>query len=280
MKTAAPARPRLLAFGFIITLSGATGLAYQMVWARLLAPAVGHELPATLAIVFAFLAGLALGAWLLDGAIQRSRNPLRFYAGLEFVMAAWGCASSVLIPALGDAASDWIGVDPSPFRQWTISFLVPFLILLPATMAMGATFPAMERCVSATTPFRPAVAAVYAANTFGGVVGIMAGPVILLPAFGFRQTLWILAALNGICGLGSWALARRQEMSAPAEALGTIPVPSSPAPTRLLFIAAFTGLLGIGLETVVLRVLSQILENTVYSFAGILAIYLLGTAAG
>ena len=280
MKTAAPLRLRLLAFGSFITLSGAAGLAYQLVWARMLAPSLGHELPATLAVVFAFLAGLALGAWLLDRAIQRSRRPLIFYAGLEFVIAAWGIASCVLIPFVGGMASDWIGVDPSPIRQWTISFLVPFVVLLPATVAMGATFPTMERCVSAAVRHQPSVAAVYAANTFGGVLGTLAGPFILLPAFGFRHTLWILALINGVCGLGAWIMARRRESSEILANSNRETRSTDLSPSRLLLIAAVTGLLGIGLETVVLRVLSQILENTIYSFAGILAVYLLGTAAG
>jgi spermidine synthase len=43
---------------------------------------------------------------------------------------------------------------------------------------------------------------------------------------------------------------------------------------------AVTGLLGIGYEVVVVRVLSQVSENTVYTFAMLLAVYLVGTAAG
>ena len=39
-------------------------------------------------------------------------------------------------------------------------------------------------------------------------------------------------------------------------------------------------MLGIGYEVLVVRVLSQVTENTVYTFATLLAIYLLGTALG
>ena len=41
-----------------------------------------------------------------------------------------------------------------------------------------------------------------------------------------------------------------------------------------------TGLLGIGYEVLVVRVLSQVTENTVYTYATLLAVYLVGTAAG
>lgn len=48
----------------------------------------------------------------------------------------------------------------------------------------------------------------------------------------------------------------------------------------MLPLLAVTGLLGIGYEVLVVRVLSQVTENTVYTFAILLAIYLLGTALG
>ena len=41
-----------------------------------------------------------------------------------------------------------------------------------------------------------------------------------------------------------------------------------------------TGLLGIGFELAGVRVLSQVLENTIYTFAAVLSVYLIGTAAG
>src|SRR5262249_37463726 len=49
---------------------------------------------------------------------------------------------------------------------------------------------------------------------------------------------------------------------------------------RTLLLLAATGLLGIGYEVLVVRVTSQVAENTVYTFAMLLAVYLVGTAAG
>ena len=48
----------------------------------------------------------------------------------------------------------------------------------------------------------------------------------------------------------------------------------------LLLLLALTGLLGIGYEVLVVRVLSQVTEDTVYTFAMLLAVYLVGSAAG
>lgn len=63
-----------------------------------------------------------------------------------------------------------------------------------------------------------------------------------------------------------------------------VPVPVPPvrstSPRRLLALLAATGLLGIGYEVLVVRVLSQVAEDTVYTFAMLLAVYLVGSALG
>jgi spermidine synthase len=49
---------------------------------------------------------------------------------------------------------------------------------------------------------------------------------------------------------------------------------------RFYLILVVTGILGIGYEVLMVRVLSQILENTVFSFAAMLMVFLFGTALG
>ncbi len=52
------------------------------------------------------------------------------------------------------------------------------------------------------------------------------------------------------------------------------------SPPRIRLTLFLTGLLGIGYETAGVRVLSQVLKNTVFTYAAVLAVFLLGTAAG
>ncbi|HEU0199137.1 MAG TPA: hypothetical protein VFR86_01760 [Burkholderiaceae bacterium] len=75
-------------------------------------------------------------------------------------------------------------------------------------------------------------------------------------------------------------------LSAVATLLAFPALPRSPAASTrtaapfVLPLLALTGLLGIGYEVLVVRVLSQVTENTVYTFALLLAVYLVGTALG
>src|SRR5882762_103798 len=82
----------------VFFFSGSAGLGYQMVWSKMFANGLGHEMPAVLAVVCAFMGGMALGAWTLDRVIANSRHPGRWYGWLEILIGAWGCLSAALIP--------------------------------------------------------------------------------------------------------------------------------------------------------------------------------------
>ncbi len=150
---------------FIFFLSGVAGLGYEIVWIRMFAVGLGHEFPSVLAVVAAFFGGFALGAWGLDGRVSRSRVPGRWYAALEIVIGTWGFASVALIPWANGQVALLTGPVPGPVRQWAIAFLVPLVVLLPATTAMGATLPAMDRFFSRLRADGHSIGGLYGANT-------------------------------------------------------------------------------------------------------------------
>jgi spermidine synthase len=265
------ALPYLLFF-----LSGAAGLAYQLVWSRMLTGGLGHELPAILAVLAAFMCGLALGAWGLDRTVSRSVVPARWYAALELLIGGWGALTVLLIPAVNPLALHWIGLEPSGLRHGLVAFGMPLLVLLPATAAMGATFPAMERFVSSLARDRRCVGGLYAANTFGAVLGILLATWWLMPTFGMRGSALAFAGVNLLCGILALGL---QHRIGPTLSTGDT-TPPNISPRRLRILVTATGLLGIGYEVIGVRVLSQTLENTIYTYAAVLAVYLFGTSAG
>jgi spermidine synthase len=261
----------------LVFLSGFAGLGYEIVWTRLFAVGLGHEIPAVLAVVVAFFSGLALGAWSLDRRVSTSRLPGRWYASLEVLIGVWAVSLVFLIPPGNLWAARLMGVSPAPLRHWLVAFLVPFFLLLPATLAMGATLPAAERLFSRLRQDGWSVGGLYAANTLGAVAGTLLTTFVVAPALGFKATLCSLAALNLLCGLGIMAGPARHEAARPPV---HIVLAGAPGPARLTLVLFFTGLLGIGYEVLVVRVLSQVLENTIYSFAAVLSVYLFGTACG
>jgi spermidine synthase len=268
-----PARLRLAVPAVLLVLSGACGLAWQLAWTSAFGVALGHELVAVLAVLGAFFGGLAGGAWGLAARIERSGRPALWYAALEAVIGLWGLAVVLLAPALLAALARWIGPQPAPWVHGACALLVPLVLLLPATLAMGATLPALERQLRGSG--LPVLPALYAANTAGALLGLLLAVFVTLPVAGLRATAIACALANLLCALLALLLWGRtrvavQEATPPARfALG-------PTGWRLLL----TGLLGIGHEVLALRVLAQVCENTVYTYAMLLATFLCGTAAG
>jgi spermidine synthase len=259
---------------FVMLLSGAAGLGWQVVWTAQFGAGLGHEIVAVLAVLAAFFGGLALGAWALGRTIAASRFPGRWYAACEAVLMAWGGLLAFALPGWVGAGSRLIGAEPSAGWHWAVSFALPFVLLLPASAAMGATLPALESQLRAV---RSRLGALYAVNTLGAVAGLLAVVFVALPAWGLQRTAWACAAANGICALVAWWMWRDRPVASAAPAATA---PRAVSGRRLPALLLLTGLLGIGYEVLAVRVLSQVTENTVYSYALLLAMYLLGTAAG
>jgi spermidine synthase len=261
--------PFLWALGLMVA-SGFAALGCQIVWTQQAAVWLGHESAAVLAVLAAFFGGLALGALALGGRIERSARPRRWYAACEALIGLWGVAVMGLHEPLGRALAALTGPQPSVAWQWGVGFAGTLLLLLPATVAMGATLPAMERVLAGRR--HSGLAALYAGNTAGAVLGVLAAAFWLVPTFGLLRTAALCAALNLLCAALAWWALRE-----PAEE----PAPSRAAPANgLMLLLAATGLLGIGYEVLAVRVLSQVAENTVFTFALLLAVYLVGTALG
>lgn len=262
----------------LFVASGVAGLGYQLVWTRMFAVGLGHEAPSMLAVLTAFFAGLALGAWLLDRRIAASPAPARWYIGLELLIAIWSCLTLAWIPAVNVLAPRLTGTAPGPALQWLVALALPLLALLPATMAMGATLPAVDRLALRLSGHAHTMGGLYAANTLGAMLGALGTTYLIVPALGHHATVMLLAALNVACALAMLALMR----SAPEATAAPPPLPAA-APIgalRLSLTLALTGLLGIGYEVLAVCVMARALQNTIYSFTHALAVYLLGTALG
>jgi spermidine synthase len=260
----------------LMAASGVAALGLQIVWTQQCALWLGHEAAAVLAVVGAFFGGLAVGALMLGTRIARSACPARWYAACEAVIGVWSAALVLAMPS----ASTWLlavtGAQPSAVWQWGVTLAGSFVLLLPATAAMGATLPAMERVMTAARREGASIAALYASNTFGAVLGVLAAAFWWLPQIGLARTAIVCVGFNLLAAAVAWVLLSRNDRADAVEPHGE----HARLARRPLVLLAATGLLGIGYEVLMVRVLSQLAENTVYTFAMLLAVYLAGTAAG
>jgi spermidine synthase len=247
----------------LMTASGFAALGY--LW-------LGHETAAVLAVVAAFFGGIATGSLGFSTRIDASTLPVRWYAACEAVIGLWGLALIFVMPRVSNLLLDFIGVQPSSLRHWSVVFAGTYLLLLPATAAMGATLPAMERILGALRADGTPIAILYASNTFGAVLGVLAAAFVLVPWLGLSATAASCVIANLFCAVVALKVFEPRHETALQ--------PVARESSRQLYVLAMTGLLGIGYEVLVVRVLIQVAENTVYTFAILLAVYLIGTTLG
>ena len=278
----------------LFTLSGVAGLGLQLAWTRMLSLGLGQEIPATFGVLTTFFGGLAGGAWWWRRQRDDPRGQALRCAGLEGLIGSWALLSVWLIPMASEASWHLLGPAPSRALHWLACFLLPGLTLLPATAAMGATLPAIEHLASQLHPTdsHRQIGPLYAANTFGAVLGVGLAILWIQPNLGLPSSVKVFAGLNLLCALvlAAIGLARKSDRAPAPSARTPQPAPrphrSTPAsigtrsPSRLGLLLWTTGLVGIGYELLATRMLSQVLEDTVFTYAAILSVYLIGTAFG
>jgi spermidine synthase len=265
--------------------SGAAGLLYEIAWSKQLAYVLGSSLHAVATVTAAFLCGLAIGARVLGVPIARRGNGARTYALLELGVALLGVG---LLPLLR-------GVEPlfgQLYRQFggesagfaAVRFALLFLLLIPPTALMGATLPVLvehfERDVVG-----PALARLYALNTFGAVAGSALGGFALMPGLGLAGTTYVAGALNLAVAALAWVTGGRARAAAGAARPAAAPPAHPAAPARggtlvLAALFALSGFAAMAFQIAWVRLYSLVFGSSVYSFAGVLGVYLLGLALG
>jgi spermidine synthase len=161
------------------------------------------------------MAGLTLGAALGAKATFRNSSRSVMLFGLAEI---WVALYAVSVPWWIDLATNLIapmygsyGLDTTAIAL--VKGLLTALILLPATVSMGATLPWLASWFSAESGGRPATL-IYAWNTLGAAAGALLAGFILLPHMGFRNTLTIASLLDAAAGGTALWIAR--SLQAPA----------------------------------------------------------------
>jgi spermidine synthase len=188
-------------------VSGLTSLGYQVTWNRLLGAGTGSSTYVFTIILALFLIGIALGAGLLGILRTRVRSALGLIAVAQILTAAFVLLGAAV---LSSPASPFNGSNPDfpeSLRQFAIHAT---LVVLPATVAMGLTFPATASLLGDETGSEgTATGSLLAVNTVGSLVATFVLPFFVIPAIGSPTTLAGLAILNAVVGVGLIAGAPR-----------------------------------------------------------------------
>jgi spermidine synthase len=271
----------------LFIVSGFTGLAYEVIWTRLLVRIFGASSFAVTTVLASYMAGLALGSLVFGRYIDRKGRPLRVYGFLELGIGAFAVAFLYLLPAMSRLYGGLYPELQGSFYSLTaVRFVLCFTVLLVPTTLMGGTLPVLSKYMATgLDSLTRRVGRLYALNTLGAVGGASAAGLVILPHLGIRNTTLLGAFLNaGIAAAAlrlSTARSRSprpvpEEPDRPHEEAG----PSSMKSRYVLAVFTLTGFCALAAEVVWTRMLSLALGTTVYAFAIMLATFLLGLGLG
>jgi spermidine synthase len=287
--------------------SGCAALIYEIVWFQMLQLVIGSTAVSMGVLLGTFMGGMCLGSLALPRLISARRHPLRVYALLEMGIGVFGILLLFGIPLV-----DWVYVANigHGFPSVLLRGVVCAVCLLPPTVLMGATLPAIARWVEETPQGVSWLGFFYGGNIAGAVFGCLLAGFYLLRVHDMATAVYVAAAINGTvalialgfsnCGLGiadcglkegqseqpgapsdsshqSEIRNLQSEVSSPQSAIRN---PQSAIAWTVYVAIALSGMSALGAEVVWTRLLSLMLGATVYTFSIILAVFLFGLGIG
>jgi predicted membrane-bound spermidine synthase len=186
------------------------------VYIHLLAIVAGNSAYAFSLMLFAFLAGLGLGAWAGRSAlarIARSRAACLFAVAVLQV----GVGAAILVSLFAwNSIPDYFGsfygfwLTASFASREVIRFVVCALFMLPTAAAIGASYPLTMHVLTESSPDGPLRSMGFGmlVNTVGNIVGALVGTFVLVPWLGSVQSLEVLIlasfTLAGTCAFSAY----------------------------------------------------------------------------
>ena len=245
-----------LAFG-----SGAAALIFEVVWFQQLELVMGSTAVSLAILLTAFMGGMCLGSLLLPRLVPAQAHPVRVYALIEFGIGVFGILVLRLIPMVSGVAA--------------LRGVVAAACVLPPTLLMGATLPALARQAAAVKRRVSWIGFFYCANLVGAVLGCLLAGFHLMRQYGVTAATYAAAAINLLMAATAIVFAGT---SVRADHVKQLPSTSGPCPIYAAI--ALSGLCALGAEVIWTRLLALLFGASVYAFSIILAVFLIGLGVG
>ena len=269
------ARRYLPALLLLFVGSGCAALIYEVVWFQLLQLTIGSSAVSLGVLLGTFMGGMCLGSILLPRRIGAVHHPLKVYAYLELGIGLIGILVLFGMPALTGvytsiAGTGLIGI--------LLRGLAAAVCLLPPTLLMGATLPAMARWVKTTPEGVSWLGFFYGGNIAGAVIGSLTAGFYLLRVHDMLVATFAAVALNVLVAAIALIIARTAPYEMAVEQTGPVEQPKG---AWAIYVAiGISGMTALSAEVIWTRILSLLYGGTVYTFALILAVFLFGLGIG
>ena len=178
----------------VMLVSGMVSFTLEVLWTRLLSHLFGGTIYAFSIMLACFLTGIALGGLLAGRLAQERGRAQTLFVAAQALTAAFSWLSYTVLCTWLPEGNSLAG-----------NALYAFLVIAPATLFIGATFPLAVRIGAGQAQQAAGVSGrIYTWNTVGAISGALLTGFFILPALGFGHTLQ-LALLVSIALAGGVA---------------------------------------------------------------------------
>jgi spermidine synthase len=259
--------------------SGCAALIYEIVWFQVLQLVIGSSAVSLAVLLGSFMGGMCAGSLLLAKFVGPLRHPLLIVARIEGLIGVCGAALIFIMPLVSQL---YTAVDGGGQASVFFRAIVCALLMLPPTILMGATLPAMSRIVKSTPSGMSWLGFLYGGNIVGAVVGCVGAGFFLLPRFDLSTVSLIAVTINVLVAALGFGLSKRIPYTArvPVAEADKTRSDTTFFPLGVYVAIVLSGLTALGAEVVWTRLLSLMFGATTYAFSIILGVFLAGLGFG
>jgi spermidine synthase len=271
-------------------LSGVSGLIYETVWLRILTRVVGNTIYATSIVLAAFMAGMAVGSYVIGRYASGVKNQLRLYAFLEFGVGLTAVGlTAVLLRLTPFYQVVYDAIHGNRVSLTVVQSSMAFALMLVPASLMGGTLPVLSSYTkNFSIDFAPRIGFLYGLNTLGALLGVISSGFVLIGAWGETATFLMGAGLTLAVAALALTMARRVPPARTVPVSAGVSSPAadaiSPYPVAVRHLVgwgyALSGLAAMSYEIVWTRMFQIQVGTSIYSFSIMLAFYLAGIGLG
>lgn len=265
--------------------SGCITLIYEILWMRELGLLLGNTAHAAAATLTAFFVGLAIGGKVWGKYSQKLTHPLRTYGWIELGVSFAASGYFLLIPAYQQIYPFlYAHFSGHEYLFLAIKFVLAMLFLFPAAFLIGGTLPVMSQYIARDINLMSRkVSVFYAVNTLGASIGALAAGFYLPMIFGIQFAYLLAMGITALVGLTAILVSRttgdttshtsEPKIHQPPDA-GDFLIGGKLGITGLGVLSALSGFITLALQVLWIRMFSQVLQNSVYTFSIIVVVFL------
>ena len=204
-----PHRWGIFFLALLMLSSGFAGLAYEVLYGRILGNIIGDQFAISAAVLITFLLGIGLGS-------LHAYRLWRFLWLVELCIGLYALVFTINSAALDSFLYDYL---PQVFGglEWSIAISV-LLLVIPAFL-IGCSLPLFAGYLAQVAQ-KHAFARAYAFYNFGAALTIIAIEFLLLRHFGLQSTVVLIASVNILIAFGALYWLRRLPQITPQRKWG------------------------------------------------------------